>query len=101
MIELSSDDRPKEFRDLLRLVAGKNVDSLLKTRQFWDFIIEIYERYFSDEGFTGFYWTIIGFLIPILGAIQSLPPKADIYHSTTTGYASLSALMGSISTMES
>lgn len=94
MIELSSDERAKEFGDLLRLAAGKNVDSLLKTRHFWDFIIEIYEHYFSDEGFTGFYWTIIGFLIPILGAIQSVPPKADIYHSTTTGYASLSALMG-------
>lgn len=94
MIELSNENRSKEFANLLRLVTGKNLDNVLKKRQFWDFLIEMYEHYFSDEGFTGFYWTIIGFLIPILGAIQSLPPRADIYHSTTTGYASLSALMG-------
>lgn len=33
-------------------------------------------------------------MVPILSAIQSLPPRADIYHSTTTGYAVLSAMAG-------
>lgn len=88
------EERAKFFASILRTAAGKHVDYMLLSKSFWNFLQEIYIRYFHEEGFPGFYWTIIGFVIPILGAIQALPPKADIYHSTTTGYAVLSALSG-------
>lgn len=88
------EDRAHFFARVLRSVAGKHLDWVLQERSFWNFITEIYEKYFPQEGFTGFYWTVIGFMVPILSAIQSLPPKADVYHATTTGYASLSALSG-------
>lgn len=93
LIELK-EERAKYFANILRATAGKHIDYLLLSRTFWDFLNDIYVRYFQEEGFPGFYWTVIGFIIPILGAIQALPPKADIYHSTTTGYAVLSALTG-------
>ncbi len=88
------EERPKYFAQLLREVAGKHLDYLLLSKSFWNFLEDVYSRYFYEEGFPGFYWTVIGFIISILGAIQALPPKADIYHSTTTGYAVLSALAG-------
>uniref|UniRef100_A0A7C4GLB9 DUF3492 domain-containing protein n=1 Tax=Fervidobacterium thailandense TaxID=1008305 RepID=A0A7C4GLB9_9BACT len=82
------------FLELLKDVAGKKLDFILKTKEFWRFLTDVYSRYFSKEGFTRFYWTVVGFMVPILSAIQSLPPRADIYHSTTTGYAVLSAMAG-------
>ncbi len=88
------EERPKYFAQLLREVAGKHLDYLLLSKSFWNFLEDVYSRYFYEEGFPGFYWTVIGFIISILGAIQALPPKADIYHSTTTVYAVLSALAG-------
>ena len=88
------EERAKYFSQLLREVVGKNLDYLLLSKSFWDFIEDVYSRYFYEEGFPGFYWTVMGFVIPILGALQALPPAADIYHSTTTGYAVLSALAG-------
>lgn len=94
LIDFSKSQRASKFSEILKEIAGRNLDFVLQTRYFWNFITDIYTRYFQSEGFTGFYWTILGFLIPILGSLQSVPPKADIYHSTTTGYASLSALMG-------
>ncbi|MGC8820483.1 MAG: GT4 family glycosyltransferase PelF [Fervidobacterium sp.] len=94
MIDFQKGNRVQHFRKILRHIAGKKIDHLLLTKEFWDLIQYVYSRHFSTEGFTGFYWTVIGFIIPIFGALQSIPPKADIYHSTTTGYASLSALMG-------
>ncbi|MFN3691970.1 MAG: GT4 family glycosyltransferase PelF, partial [Fervidobacterium sp.] len=94
LISFSKSQRANLFSEILKSIAGKRIDYTIKTKYYWDFLIDIYERYFNTEGFTSFYWTVVGFIIPILGAIQALPPKADIYHSTTTGYASLSALIG-------
>ncbi|WP_448523768.1 GT4 family glycosyltransferase PelF [Pseudothermotoga sp.] len=93
LIELKQ-QRAHFFAKVLRSVAGKHLDWILQSQAFWNFITDVYERYFFEEGFTGFYWTVIGFMIPILSAVQSVPPKADLYHSTTTGYAALSALTG-------
>lgn len=88
------ESRVEFFSNILRSVSGKHIDYILQSKTFWQFLVDIYERYFYEEGFPSFYWTIIGFVLPILSAIQSIPPKADIYHSTTTGYAVLSALSG-------
>ncbi len=94
LIEFSRSEKADLFSEVLKDVSGKNLYSAILTKEFWNFITDIYLRYFENEGFTNFYWTVIGFIIPIIGAIQAIPPKADIYHSTTTGYASLSALVG-------
>ncbi|KAF2962538.1 GT4 family glycosyltransferase PelF [Fervidobacterium sp. 2310opik-2] len=94
LIDFPRSKKADLFSEILKDVAGKNLYSAILTKEFWDFITDIYSHYFESEGFTSFYWTVIGFIIPIIGAIQSIPPKADIYHSTTTGYASLSALVG-------
>lgn len=88
--------RAQRFIDVVRTLVGRKLDPMLRSKFFWDFLVEVYERFFSEQGFTKFYWTVVGFLLPILSALQSVPPEADIYHATTTGYAGLSAIAGKL-----
>ncbi|MEN3041691.1 MAG: GT4 family glycosyltransferase PelF [Fervidobacterium sp.] len=94
LISFSKSQKSQKLSEIIKEIAGKNIDFVLRTKAFWEFLVDVYTKHFQFEGFTSFHWTVVGFLIPILGALQAIPPKADIYHSTTTGYASLSALVG-------
>lgn len=69
LIDFSRSERATIFSAILKNVAGKRLDYILRTKNYWDFLVDIYERYLSVEGFTNFYWTVTGFVIPILGAI--------------------------------
>ncbi|MCD6450361.1 MAG: GT4 family glycosyltransferase PelF [Thermotogaceae bacterium] len=82
------------LKRILMNVTGKDVYSLLSSKAFWDVITEVYRRFFKTHGFTEFYWMMRNLLTPFINSFQFLPEKDDIYHSITTGYASLAAIAG-------
>ncbi len=79
---------------ILMNVTGKNVYYLLSSKAFWNVITEVYRRFFKTKGFTEFYWMMRNLLTPFINSFQFLPEKDDIFHSVTTGYASLTAIAG-------
>ena len=84
----------KGLKDILANEAGKNIYYLLSSKAFWNIITEVYRRFFKNRGFTEFYWMMRNLLTPFVNSFQFLPEKDDIYHSVTTGYASLTAMAG-------
>ncbi len=95
LIDINWSKRIEETREILRLILENDFSEFLKSGEFWDAMVDVYERYFSDEGFTRYFWTIKGFFLPIVNSFSiAPPPKCDIYHAITTGYASLKAIRG-------
>jgi polysaccharide biosynthesis protein PelF len=75
---------------LFSLFAGKKLDSVsnfLTSKDFFDIIQEVcHERYFQLP-FTDMYWTLRSMVLPLFLSIVHPVPKADLYHSVSTGYA--------------
>ncbi|RKX44209.1 MAG: glycosyl transferase family 1 [Thermotogae bacterium] len=84
----------KGLKKILMETTGKNIYYLLSSKTFWYVVTEIYRRFFKNKGFTEFYWMMRNILTPFINSFQFLPEKDDIYHSVTTGYASLTAIAG-------
>lgn len=72
-----------------------NYESFLYSREAWNFITQQYERYSRDSSFLDYFWTIRAMHGPLFSLISTLPtaPKARVYHSISTGYAGLYAVM--------
>ncbi|MDN5337755.1 MAG: polysaccharide biosynthesis protein PelF [Thermotogaceae bacterium] len=88
--------RAKKLFEILKDVAGKNVCEVLRTKTFWNAIVDVYERYFTNEGFSEYFWTVRNFILPFVNSFQFIPGKCDLYHSATTGYAALTGISGKI-----
>lgn len=70
--------------------------SLLNSEIFWDEIVYFYEKFLSDSNFTDFYWFLRSLLIPFLNSLSIDLPKCDVYHTITTGYAGINAVINGI-----
>lgn len=95
----------KEFEALRSLIIGENIDwntvfstfnrknisinSLLMSPDFFNITKEFYSLQYSDITFSDFLWTIRSIYLPLFFALKHIPPKADIYHSVSTGYAGI------------
>jgi glycosyltransferase involved in cell wall biosynthesis len=75
---------------LFSLFVGKKLDSVsnfLTSKDFFDIIQEVcHEKYFQLP-FTDMYWTLRSMVLPLFLSIVHPVPKADLYHSVSTGYA--------------
>ena len=95
-----------EIENLKMLVKGEDVDWKLlfktikrkKIRNIMDFfmsedfytIIKMsYLESYKTIPFTEYFWNIRSMLIPLFYIIRSDIPKADLYHSVSTGYAGI------------
>ncbi|ACM23263.1 GT4 family glycosyltransferase PelF [Thermotoga neapolitana] len=76
--------------------TGKSIRKMLKTRRFWSIMVKIYENFFSERGFTEYYWMIMNLFLPVINALQFTPDRCDIYHVPSTGYASLVGINGKV-----
>ncbi len=59
----------------------------LRSREYWDYVVDYYQKNCPDCDFSEFFWTLHGIfasLLDTLSLVQTLP-RADIYHSLTTG----------------
>ncbi len=97
--------KKKEEEALKSLIIGKDIDwmtvfnmfnrknisinHLLMSPQFLEITKEYYTLRFSDITFSDFLWTMRSIYLPLFFALKCMPPKADIYHCVSTGYAGI------------
>ena len=70
-----------------------SVNSLLLGRDLLDIIHEFYDENYSRLPFTDFLWTYRSMMLPICTLLKNKIPKADVYHSASTGYCGVIACM--------
>jgi polysaccharide biosynthesis protein PelF len=84
------DGSSTDWSVIFSLFAGKKLDSVsnfLTSKDFFDIIQEVcFEKYFQLP-FTDMYWTLRSMVLPLFLSIVHPVPKADLYHSVSTGYA--------------
>jgi len=81
-----------ENPDLSILLNTFGVDAVNPVELFMsEVFLEIIEEFCTDEfpfaGFTDLFWTVRSMFLPLLYLISQPMPKADLYHSCSTGYA--------------
>lgn len=97
---------PKEFvQQINNLILGKetnwdiifsevskdnwNENHFFKSHEYLEIIRNITDNYMKVEGFTDVFFGMQSMLKPMLKLISIKVPKADIYHTTATGYAGI------------
>jgi len=97
--------KKKEVEALRSLIIGEDVDwvtvfrmfnrqdisvnNLLMSPQFLEITKEFYRLRYVNITFSDFLWTLRSMYLPLFLALKFVPPKADIYHSVSTGYAGI------------
>ncbi|HOO74326.1 MAG TPA: GT4 family glycosyltransferase PelF [Tepiditoga sp.] len=82
--------------NVLKKYNNFDYTTLIKNDIYWDFIIKLYNNFIPYENFNYYYWNLRSMLLPFLNALTVDIPVCDVYHSVTTGYAGLTALMASL-----
>lgn len=67
---------------------------ILMGRDFLDIAMEVYKKSYSRTVFMDFLWTLRSMYLPLFTILQNPIPKADLYHSVSTGYAGVVASLG-------
>lgn len=60
---------------------------IILSKQYWEILLKYYNEHHSGGNFSIYYWTYRNIILNLLKIGQETIPKADIYHSVTTGYA--------------
>lgn len=63
---------------------------------FFDIILEAYQKKYSYLSFTDYFWTIRSLLLPLFFLLQDEIPDADLYHSVATCYCGIIGALVSI-----
>jgi len=75
------------FFDLIRSPRFKKVSDFLSSKDFFDIINELCKDKYPLVPFTEMFWAIRSMILPLFITIREEIPKADLYHSVSTGYA--------------
>ncbi|HMA68864.1 MAG TPA: GT4 family glycosyltransferase PelF [Candidatus Mcinerneyibacterium sp.] len=68
----------------------------LHSEYFWNNIKDLYIENYDEEGFNEFFWTLRSMFLFFMTLIQETLPKADLYHSVSTGYSGFLGLIQKI-----
>jgi len=74
---------------LFDMLQDKNINpvALFMSEPFLEIIKELCRDQFPFAGFTDLFWTVRSMFLPLLYLASQPMPKADLYHSCSTGYA--------------
>lgn len=102
--------KPKEYHALRSLILGQDVEwgvlydyfrdndvsinRLLMGEDFYHAVTDCYNLQYPDMVFSDFLWTMRSMYLPLFLALSMDIPKADVYHSVSTGYAGILGCMG-------
>ncbi|MCD7736725.1 MAG: GT4 family glycosyltransferase PelF, partial [Lachnospiraceae bacterium] len=102
--------REKDRMALRSLVFGENVDwvglfdffenrqqsvnDLLMGMDFFDIVSEFYEKEYPQCVFTDMLWNLRSMYQPLFKILKEPVPRADCYHTVSTGYAGILACKG-------
>jgi polysaccharide biosynthesis protein PelF len=79
-----------DWNIIFSLFSGKKLDSVsnfLTSKDFFDIIQEVCLEKYAHLPFTDMFWTLRSMVLPLFLSIVHPVPKADLYHSVSTGYA--------------
>ncbi len=69
---------------------------VLFSHEFFDILVDLYERHCPKLSFVHYFWTCRFILMPIFQAFYGRIPEAQIYHASCTGYAGLMSAIGKL-----
>ncbi|MCM3077733.1 GT4 family glycosyltransferase PelF [Brevibacillus invocatus] len=86
---LGSDDEVhwNQLFELLRSSKYRIAADFLSSKDFFDLLEELCRNHYSLVPFTEMFWTVRSMILPLFLGIRNDIPKADLYHSVSTGYA--------------
>lgn len=84
----------KYLFDFIDKYKSNSVSDFLMSKDFFDMTREISEEKYNHIVFNDFFWTIRSMILTLFQVIRADIPKADIYHSVSTGYAGIVAALG-------
>ena len=64
------------------------------SKVFYETMIETYDKGYSHVALSEFFWSIRSMVLPLIGILSIDMPKADIYHTVSTGYAGIMGVLG-------
>lgn len=73
--------------DFLTHKKIKNMMDFFMSKDIFDIIKEVYDEKYALIPFNEFFWTVRSMILPLFLIINNGVPKADVYHSVSTGYA--------------
>lgn len=85
-----------DWNVLFRMYGKQRVGALtfLMSETFLQILLDICEKDYPYVAFADFFHSIRSMFLPILYLLGTKVPKADVYHSTSTGYGGLLAALG-------
>lgn len=92
MMNLLGDDGDIDWFNLFKLLRKKQfkcVSDFLQSKDFYDIMQTLCLKKYPLVPFTEMFWTVRSMLLPLFMTIREDIPKADIYHSVSTGYAGI------------
>lgn len=75
------------FIQMMRSSKFNKVSDFLTSKDFFDILEELCEEKYPLVPFTEMFWTVRSMILPLFITIRDDIPKADLYHSVSTGYA--------------
>lgn len=89
--------RNPDWETLFHIYHDKHVSPIafLMSQNFLNILTQICREDYPYAAFSDLFHTVRSMMLPILYALQSEVPKADIYHAIATGYAGVLARLGS------
>ncbi|MFQ5824552.1 MAG: GT4 family glycosyltransferase PelF [bacterium] len=81
------------FKQDTRRISPENI---LHTKEAWNILSKLYQEKANDESFLDYFWTVRFIHLPIFKILTSELPEACVYHTVSTGYAGLMAVIGKL-----
>lgn len=73
--------------DLVRSDKFRDAGEFLGSKDYFDIVQELCRDKYAMVPFTEMFWTVRSMVLPLLLTLKHDIPKADVYHSVSTGYA--------------
>jgi glycosyltransferase involved in cell wall biosynthesis len=85
-------DWDKVFECFSKLEKQKiTAAEIFSSRLFFQLVQEVYEAQYDHVPFAEMFWTMRSMYVPLFSLMLRKYPKADVYHSVSTGYAGVIA----------
>lgn len=88
-----------DWPSLIKLIHKgkiKSIDDFFVSKDFFNIVKNAYRSKYNLLPFNEFFWMVHSMLMPLFYLVREDLPKADIYHSVSTGYAGIIGSMGKI-----
>ncbi len=76
------------------LRESRIVSKFLMSKYFYQIAEEVYAKGYEKTIFVDFLWSLRSMYLTLFHVLNNPPPKADLYHSVSTGYAGIAASLG-------